>query len=104
MIELLSQIENGTIIRLKNSTGRDWVCIHYSCLTPEYRDWYRYNKHIKNNTGFFLFGGLWNEGDALTNKPYCKHYGMLERGMFNNIEIVGHIKKDYEKYLKGERL
>ena len=102
MLEILSQIENGTIIRLKNYDGRDWVCIHYTKCNMHHR--IKHDKHNKNHTGFYLFGGLWKEGDALTDEPYCKCLERLERGMLNNVEIVGHIKKDYEKYLNDERM
>lgn len=98
-------ITNGSIIRLKNDNTRDWVCIHYTNCNMSHRA--KFNKNIKNHTGYYLFGGLWNEGNALTDKPYCKCIERLEKGMLNNIDsIVGHISNnsDYAKYKEFERL
>lgn len=101
-----TKITNGTIIRLKSDTNRDWVCIHYTNCNMANR--LKHNHNNKNHTGFYLFGGLWYEieGSKLTDMAYGKCIERLERGMFNNIEIVGHIsnKKDYEQYLANERL
>lgn len=96
------EIHNGDIIRLKNDPTRDWVAIsHKNCNM-------KYNKNIKDNTGYFLFGGLWyeDEGGYLTDKAYGKCIGGLTRGMFNNIEVVGNIsnKNDYQSYKKNERI
>lgn len=98
------EIHNGDIIRFKNDISRDWVAIHYSKCDSE--DISRYRKHIKDNTGFYLFGGLWYDGDVNTSKPYGKSNGQLKRGMFSNILVVGNInnKEDYGKYIKDERL
>lgn len=98
------EIHNGDIIRFNNDTSRDWVAIHYSNCDAE--NITRFNKNVKDNTGFYLFGGLWYDGGANTSKPYGKSNGQLKRGMFGNIIIVGNInnKQDYEKYIKDERL
>lgn len=85
-----SKISNGSIVRLKSDNDRDRVCIHYT--------------HYKNHTGYYLFGGLWYDGDALTCEPYGKCIERLERGMFPDIEIVGHIKDCYENYKKNGRI
>lgn len=93
-----SQISNGSIIRLKNDPVRDWVCIHYTKCDMSNRA--KHNKNSKNHTGYYLFSGLWYDGNPLTDKPYGKCIERLERGMFNNIEcIVGHISdsKDIER-------
>lgn len=101
-----SDIANGSIIRLKNDCNRDWVCIHHSNCYP--RRNYKFNKHNRNHTGYFLFGALWyrDNGRFDTNQVYGKTLGQLERGMFNNIELVGNIfnKSDRAKYLKNGRL
>ena len=56
----------------------NWVAIHYSKC--DYEDISHYRKHIKDNTGFYLFfGGLWYEGDANTSKPYGKSNGQLKK-------------------------
>lgn len=59
-----------------------------------------------NNTDYFLFGGLWYEGDALTSKPYGKFGGRLTKGMYPNIEVVGNIAnpQDYKKYKEKEKI
>lgn len=99
----LDQITNGSTIRLKNDNNRDWVCIHHSKCDMSYR--LKHNKNNKNHTGFYLFGGLWYDGDPLTDKPYGKCIERLEMGMFNNIEgIVGHISNDLIKYRDLGRL
>ena len=98
-----SKISNGSIIRLKNDSNRDWVCIHYSKCDMDYR--LKHNKNNKNHTGYYLFGGLWYDGDPLTDKPYGKCLERLERGMFNNIEsVVGHISVDFNEYRCSGRL
>lgn len=101
-----SDITNGSIIRLKNDCNRDWVCVHRSNCYP--RSNYKFNKHNRNHTGYFLFGALWyrDNGQFNTNRPYGKTLGQLERGMFNNIELVGNIinKSDRVKYLIDGRL
>jgi len=98
-----SQIENGSIIRLKSDKNRDWVCIHHSKCDLSWRK--KLKKNNKNQTGFYLFGGLWGEGDPLTSDPYGKCIEHLERGMSENIEgIVGHISTNYEEYRNFERI
>ena len=101
-----SKIQNGTIVRLKSDTNRDWVCIHHSNCNMNNR--LKHNKNNKNHTGYYLFGGLWyeHEGSKFTDKAYGKCIERLERGMFNNIEIVGFIgnDSDYKKYIECERL
>ena len=100
------EIKNGDIIRFKNDNVRDWVALHYTCGELRRRE--KFNKNVKDNTGYYLFGGLWYEGNALTDKPYGKCKGMLKRGTFADIEIVGNISnrdyylqyKKYEKILK----
>lgn len=99
------EINNGDIIRFDNDKCRDWVAIHYSRIT-DIGGYERYNKNIKDHTGFYLFGMCLGEGDALTNEPYCKCAGMLKRGMFANIQIVGNVqnKNDYLQYKRHERI
>ena len=98
-----SQIQNGSIIRLESDTNRDWVCIHHSKCDLSWRKTLK--KNNKNQTGFYLFGGLWSEGDPLTGDPYGKCIEHLERGMSENIEgVVGHISTDYEEYRNFERI
>lgn len=98
-----SEITNGSIIRLKNDETRDWVCIHHSKCNTASR--VRVRKNVKNQTGYYLFGGPWYEGDPLTDKPYGKCIEHLEKGMKNNIVgIVGHITTDYETYKESERI
>lgn len=103
---MIFEIKNGDIIRFKNDNTRDWVAIHHTmCKNSNLLQ--SYNKNIKDNTGFYLFGGLWYEGNPLTSNPYGKTLGHLKRGMFNNIvAIVGNIsnKDDYYKYLKFEKI
>jgi len=97
------KITNGTIIRLNNDNTRDWVCIHHSNCDMEHRE--KMRKNNKNQTGFYLFGGLWYDGDPLTSKPYGKCIEHLEKGMANNIfGIVGHISKDFEVYKLMQRI
>lgn len=94
------EIHNGDIIRFNNDKGRDWIAITQSrCYNKEL-------KRSKNKKCFHLFGGLWYNGDATTDKPYGKYAGILDAGMLNNLTIVGNInnKEDYEKYLKYERI
>lgn len=94
------EIHNGDIIRFNNDRVRDWIAIEsVRCHNKEL-------KKKKDKRCFYLFGGLWYDGDATTDKPYGKCAGMLESGMLNNITIVGNInnKEDYDKYLKKERL
>lgn len=95
------EINNGDIIKFNNDNTRCWVAIHINNLDKKF---FRINKNIKDNTEFYLFGGLWYEGDCLTNIPYGKCIGILKRGMFNNISIVGNItnKTDYLKYKTNE--
>ena len=98
-----SEITNGSIIRLKNDNSRDWVCIHYTNCDMKNR--MKHNKNNKNHTGFYLFGGLWYDGNPLTDKPYGKCIERLERGMSNNIDsIVGHISTNFKEYRESERL
>lgn len=87
------EVLNGTIVRIKTQE-RYWVCIHHTRCDMDERP--RHNKHNKNHTGFYLFSGLWYDGDVLTDKPYGKCLERLERGMFPEIEIMGHISTDYE--------
>ncbi len=83
-------ISNGDIVRFKQGNNwRDWVAIHYSNCNMSAR--VRHNKHNKNHTGFYLFSGLWYEGDIMTSEPYGKCIERLEKGMFPNIEIIGNI-------------
>lgn len=98
------EIKNGDIIRLSHDKLRDWVAIHHSRCYSESIE--KYNKNVKDNTGYYLFSGLWYEGDASTNKPYGKCIGQLKRGMFADISVVGSIynKDDYERYKRHERL
>ena len=83
------EIQNGDIIRLKSDNCRDWVAIHYSNCNMRNR--IKHNKYNKNHTGFYLFSGLWYEGDVLTSEPYGKCIERLGRGMFPNIEVIGNI-------------
>lgn len=94
-----SEVKNGDIIRLKNDPQRDWVCIHYSKCDMSHRE--RHNDNIPNHTGFYLFSGLWYEGDPQTGDPYGKCIEHLEVGMRDNIErIVGSVlnKVDLELF------
>lgn len=95
-------IFNGDIVRLDFDDTRDWVAIHHTKCKEVNAEPYR--KNIKDHTGFYLFSGLWNEGDALSSEPYGKCKGMLKRGMFPHVQIVGNISKDYIQYRKNERL
>lgn len=93
-----SKVENGTIVSI---SGRQWVCIHHSKCDMALRD--KFRKNIKDHTGFYLFGGLWYEGDPLTDKPYGKCREQLKRGMLPEIEgIVGHISKDADAFKRGQ--
>ena len=98
------EVQNGDIIRFKNDNVRDWVALHYTCGELRRRE--KFNKNVKDNTGYYLFGGLWYEGNALTDKPYGKCMGILKRGMFADIEIVGNIsnRDDYLQYKKCEKI
>lgn len=58
----------------------------------------KFRRNIADHTGYYLFSGIWYEGDILTDKPYGKCIEQLRRGMFPNIEIVGNIIKDFEKF------
>lgn len=83
------EINNGDIIQFKNeNNSRYWVAIHHS----------KCNMDNADHTGYYLFSGIWYEGDILTDKPYGKCIEQLRRGMFPNIEIVGNIIKDFEKF------
>lgn len=85
------EIRHGDIIRFKKGKNwRYWVAIHHSKCDMSHR--IRHNKHNKNHTGFYLFSGLWYEGDIMTSDPYGKCIERLERGMFGNIEIVGNME------------
>lgn len=99
------EINNGDIIRFDNDKCRDYVAIHYSNIV-DIGSYEKFNKNIKDHTGFYLFGMCLGEGDALTDRPYCEYAGMLKRGMFNNMKIVGNIsnKSDYIQYKKTERI
>ena len=98
------EIRNGDIIRLSSDNTRDWVAIHYTRCDMRCREQYR--KNVKDQTGFYLFGGLWYDGDPMTDRPYGKCAGHLRRGMFANIVVVGNIsnKTDLENYKRTERL
>lgn len=98
---MIFEIKNGDIIKFNNDNVRCWVAIHISKLD---KFMFKINKNVKDNTEFYLFGGLWYEGDCLTGEPYGKCVGNLRRGMFNNISIVGNIanKEDYLKYKTNE--
>lgn len=98
------EIHNGDIIRLSSDNTRDWVAIYHTNCDMSKRE--KFNKNVKDHTGFYLFGGLWYEGDALTDKPYGKCIEQLRRGAWNNITIVGNIanKADFEKYKRDERI
>ena len=85
-----NNISNGSIIRFKN-TGVEWICIHYTNCNMKNRA--KHNKYDKNHTGYYLFRGRWYEGNPLTDEPYGICAERLERGMFNNIEYIGHINK-----------
>lgn len=97
------EIRNGDIIRLSSDETRDWVAIHCTKCEKHYQ---RFNRNIKDNTGYYLFGGLWYSGNALTSEPYGKCAGMLKRGMFAHITIVGNISNssDYHKYIANEKV
>lgn len=97
------EIRNGDIIRLSSDETRDWVAIHYTKCEKEKQ---RFNRNIKDNTGYYLFGGLWYNGNALTSEPYGKCAGMLKRGMFAHITIVGNISNptDYRRYIANEKV
>lgn len=92
------EITNGDIIRFYSDNVRDWVAIHYTNCNDVLKR--KYNKNIKDQTGFYLFGFPLSDGDASTDKPYCKYAGMLKRGMLPNMRIVGNInnKRDFENY------
>ena len=51
------------------------------------------------------FYGLWYSGNVLTSEPYGKCAGMLKRGMFAHITIVGNISNstDYCRYIANEK-
>lgn len=86
------EIKNGDIIRFKNDSlleGRDWVAIHYTNCDMRKRR--KHNKHNRNHTGYYLFSGLWYEGNILSDAPYGKCIERLEAGMFSNIKIVGNV-------------
>lgn len=94
------EIKNGDIIRLKNDKTRDWVAIEpKKCFN-------KFLKKKKNKNYFHLFGGLWYNGDATTDKPYGKYAGILDDSMIQDVTVVGNIenKEDYEKYKETERL
>lgn len=62
----------------------------------------KYRKNVKDHTGFYLFAGLWYDGDPLTSKPYGKCREHLKRGMAAQIEgIAGHISKDLQAFKQG---
>lgn len=105
MSALKFEINNGDIIRFDNDKCRDWVAIHYNNIGDK-RYYKKFNKNIKDNTAFYLFGMCLGEGDALTDKPYYKYAGVLKRGMFANMKIVGNIsnKNDYRQYKAKERI
>lgn len=98
------EIKNGDIVRLHSDDTRDWVAIYHTNCDMSKRE--KFNKNIKDHTGFYLFGGLWYDGDVLTDKPYGKCAGQLRRGAWNNITVVGNIanKEDLEKYKRNERI
>lgn len=98
----LPKIENGTIVRFKNDDTRDWVCIHHTKCDMSFRE--KCRKNVKDHTGFYLFGGLWGDGDPLTGDPYGKCKEQLKIGMFNALSIVGHISKDLEAYKTNGRI
>ena len=85
------EIQNGDILKFKNDE-RHWVAIHYTNCDMSVR--VKHNKHNKNHTGFYLFSGLWYEGDKTTSEPYGKCIERLERGMFPMIEIVGNVQNE----------
>lgn len=97
------EIRNGDIIRLSSDETRDWIAIHYTKSEKQYQ---RFNHNIKDNTGYYLFGGLWHSGNILTSEPYGKCAGMLKRGMFAHITIVGNISNstDYRRYIANEKV
>lgn len=97
------EIHNGDIIKFNNDNCRYWIAIDKNKCNDKFI--YKTNKNIKDDTGFYLFGGLWYEGDPLTNAPYGKCKGKLKRGMFNNISIIGNIinNDDYIKYINSEK-
>lgn len=97
----VKEITNGDIIRLSHDNDRDWVAIHHSRCSDKHS--YKTRKHVKDDTGFYLFSGLWYEGDVTTDAPYGKCAGKLTRGMFAHISVVGNIqnKNDYKKYKEG---
>lgn len=90
------QINNGDIIKLKNDDNRYWVAIYHTNCNMDNR--VKFRKNIADNTGYYLFSGIWYEGDILTDKPYGKCIEQLKKGMFPNISIVGNISNDLEKF------
>lgn len=91
------EINNGDIIQFKNeNNSRYWVAIHHSKCNMDNRE--KFRRNIADHTGYYLFSGIWYEGDILTDKPYGKCIEQLRKGMFPNIEIVGNIIKDFEKF------
>lgn len=99
----IDEIKNGDIIRFASDNSRDWVVIHRSVCHKEVLQQF---STTNDCTPYYLFGGLWYEGNALTSQPYGKCIGPLKKGMSPYIAVVGHIlkKEDYERYKKFERM
>jgi hypothetical protein len=90
-------IKHGDIIEFKNS-GEQWICLHHS--TIDMSEMERYRPNVKDHTGFYLFRGLWYEGNLLTDKPYGKCRGQLRVGNFPDIKVVGNLAENPSlKYL-----
>lgn len=92
-------IRHGDIVWLKKDIYRPyWVAFHHSrCHNLEYD---RFRKHIKDHTGFYLLSALQEGSYPFSDTSYNKCMGMLKRGMFAHIEIVGNIyhRGDFLKY------
>lgn len=87
---------DGDIIKFINNTRHYWIAIQHSRC----RDSMRYRKHVKDQTGLCLFSCLKDGSNPSSWRSYTKNAGMLKRGMFPNIEIVGNIynRGDFLKY------
>ena len=103
----INEIQNGTIIRFKNS-GYDWVCIHKNFCEKK---WIKKKKNI-NDTDFYLFNSAYSwandRNSLLTSIPYGERLGRLQIGMTPNIsKIVGNIEqilKSTKEFYIGKNL
>lgn len=101
------KLTTENIIRFDFDDTRVWIAIHYKYVEDSVlRCQEKIRKHVKDQTGYFLFGLPAGDRDYLASNPYRKCAGILHRGHFANMSIVGNISnpEDRKKYKQQERI